>query len=325
MSSPEHLRKRLEALNREPLPEREKQAADVDGVRRKLSKQRRRRSASAEPPAEATHAERPPQPILYRRDLQQKEPAPRRLRVSGEPLDLAGAVGGSEVRCPRGDRAFLIANDVRELGEHTAELCGAFQKVLLHESSNARRWIATMCEGQGAAPSDVIFVDLETTGLGSTPLFLIGTMTWENDGLVVRQYFARTYAEEGATIALFLARLADKPLVVSFNGKSFDLPYVRVRAAANAIPYAAPSAHFDLLHVSRRIWKGRLPNCRLQTLERHICGRTRHGDIPGEEIPQAYHDYVRTGDAREMVQCLEHNMLDLVTLADLMVRLPPPG
>jgi hypothetical protein len=181
-----------------------------------------------------------------------------------------------------------------------------------------------MCGREGFLPDDVLFVDLETTGLGSTPLFLIGTMGWEGGGLVVRQYFARNYAEEPAVVRLFLDLLRRKPLLVSFNGKSFDMPYVRVRAAANGLPYVEPANHFDLLHVSRRIWRGYLPDCRLQTLERHVCGRTRTGDIPGADIPQAYHDFVRTGDARQMGECLRHNRLDLITLADLMVRLPAP-
>jgi len=149
-------------------------------------------------------------------------------------------------------------------------------------------------------------------------------MSWEGGGLVVRQYFARNYAEEAAVISTFLDRAAARKLLVSFNGKSFDLPYVRVRAVANAIPFQLGLDHLDLLHVSRRIWRGVLPDCRLQTLERHVCGRTRCGDIPGSEIPQVYHDFVRTNDARLMVEVLKHNMLDLVTLGDLLIRLPPP-
>ena len=108
---------------------------------------------------------------------------------------------------------------------------------------------------------------------------------------------------------------------MSFNGKSFDVPYLRARAAACGIPYTVALAHFDLLHTARRLWRGTLPNCRLQTLERHLCARTRSNDIPGADIPDAYHDYVRTGNAAQMVQIIEHNRLDLVTLAELMTRL----
>ena len=76
--------------------------------------------------------------------------------------------------------------------------------------------------------------------------------------------------------------------------------------------------HLDLLGESRRAWRGGLPNCKLQTLEYHICHRTRTDDIPGHLIPEAYHSYVRTGDAAEMIQVIEHNLLDLVTMVDLL-------
>ncbi|MCA9223198.1 MAG: ribonuclease H-like domain-containing protein [Planctomycetales bacterium] len=75
--------------------------------------------------------------------------------------------------------------------------------------------------------------------------------------------------------------------------------------------------HCDLLHHARRRWRGRLPNCKLQTLEQYLCGRRRSGDIPGHAIPAAYHEYVRSGDAWQMRSILHHNALDLVTLLQL--------
>ena len=310
MGSLNDLRKRLEELNRKPLPDvratkgaRKAPVADGLGdLRRKMAKRRaaKRRATPVRMP-DAPAAPRL-SPILYRRDLPRAEQkaAPA---MSESPVELVSAVSGTEVRCPRWGKAFLVAHQVRELEDEAAALCEVEELEL----------------------RDMMFVDLETTGLSCTPLFLIGTMVWEDAGLVVRQYFARNYAEEAAVISLFLDRMAEKKVLVSFNGKTFDLPYVRVRAVANAIPFAVDARHLDLLQVSRRVWKGKVPNCRLQTLERCVCGRTRFGDIPGSEIPQAYHDFVRTADARVMVEVLRHNMLDLVTLADLMVRLPAPG
>jgi uncharacterized protein YprB with RNaseH-like and TPR domain len=82
--------------------------------------------------------------------------------------------------------------------------------------------------------------------------------------------------------------------------------------------------HLDLLHHARRRWRDVLPDCRLQTLEWRVCGRRRSGDIPGEEIPEVYHRFVRTGDSRDIVSVFHHNALDLVTLADLAVALTAP-
>ena len=81
--------------------------------------------------------------------------------------------------------------------------------------------------------------------------------------------------------------------------------------------------HCDLLHHSRRRWKDKLPDCKLQTLERHICRRHRTDDIPGREIPSAYHDFVRSGDAWLIRSVLHHNALDLVTLLQLSMLLLP--
>ena len=166
-------------------------------------------------------------------------------------------------------------------------------------------------------------MDVESTGLGNSPLFLIGVMVWVGDGFETQQFFARNYAEERAVVSLFLEACAGKKLLVTFNGKSFDFPYIRARAAATGLSFDLAPSHLDLLHESRRIWKGRVPNCKLQTLETHVCKRIRHGDIPGSEIPDAYHQYVRTNDAWQMVDVLKHNLLDLVTMADLMNRMPP--
>ena len=168
----------------------------------------------------------------------------------------------------------------------------------------------------------MLFLDLETTGLTNSPLFLIGIMVWSGQGLEVRQYLARDYAEEAPAVALFAEACAGKRLLVTFNGKSFDLPYVRARALVSGVPFEASPVHFDLLHECRRIWKRALPDCRLQTLEQHVCGRARPADIPGHAIPDAYHDFVRTGNARQLVTILRHNLLDLVTRAELMTRFP---
>jgi uncharacterized protein YprB with RNaseH-like and TPR domain len=190
--------------------------------------------------------------------------------------------------------------------------------------SGLRRRLATLAGPPTPAITKTIFVDVESTGLGNTPLFLIGVMVWERGGFEVKQFFARSYAEEAAVIAAFDTCCRNRTLLVTFNGKSFDIPFIRTRAVANGLPFDHDLPHFDLLHECRRIWRGSLPNCKLQTLETHVCGRTRSGDIPGARIPDAYHEFVRSDNAVEIVEILKHNMLDLVTLADLMARLPRP-
>ena len=257
-----------------------------------------------------------------------REPAADAARPApappGEKVLLEQAVDGTVVDTDAG-RAFVIDRPIARIDPKFASLSETFARCLADCDSPLWTHLSDVADPGTLSAPGVIFLDLETTGLGTGPLFLIGTMLWRDGGLVVRQFFARDYSEERAAISLFLADSTDVGLLLSFNGKSFDLPYVRVRAAATGVDCTLDPPHLDLLHTGRRIWKGHFDDCRLQTLERFVCGRSRTGDIPGWQIPRAYHDYVRTGNAWQMVDCLEHNMLDLVTLADLMTRLPSKG
>ncbi len=173
-------------------------------------------------------------------------------------------------------------------------------------------------------PEEAVFVDTETTGLAGNMVFLLGTMRVSGTTLTLRQVFARDYREEPALLAEWLRLLASSSMIVSFNGKAFDLPVLRDRFAVHGIESPAEPVHVDLLHHARRRWRGVLPDCRLQTLEWRVCGRRRTGDIPGEEIPAAYHRFVRTADPSDMLTVFHHNALDLVTLADVAAALTAP-
>ena len=120
--------------------------------------------------------------------------------------------------------------------------------------------------------------------------------------------------------------VAAQDVLVTFNGKAFDWPMVldrsvRYRLETHVANDAAKLLHVDVLHHARRRWRKQLPDCRLQTLEAHVCARTRTGDIPGVEIPAVYHEFVRTGNGQLLKPILYHNAMDLVTLLDLTLRL----
>ena len=243
------------------------------------------------------------------------------LARSGDDCSLAleDAVTGEEVSHAEWGASLLVASRLEDAGPDGAlsdRLAVAFS------SPGLTARIAEICTARFESPDQIMFVDIETTGLTYTPLFLIGTMTWDPAGFEVRQYFARSFAEEASVIALFVDACRKKNLFVTFNGKSFDIPYIRKRATEHGIGYVPELGHFDLLYECRRIWGGVLPNCELQTLERHVCGRTRETDIPGHLIPEAYYEFVRTQDAWQIAEIVKHNVLDLATLAELMVRLP---
>jgi uncharacterized protein YprB with RNaseH-like and TPR domain len=179
-----------------------------------------------------------------------------------------------------------------------------------------------VCRLSDCGPEDLLFMDTETCGLSGCAIFLVGVMSCADGRLVFEQLFARDYSEEAAILDAFVGRARDKRLLVTFNGKAFDMNLIHERAAFHGLDtWGLDLPHLDLLHESRRRWKKRLPNCKLQTLERHLCNRRRVGDIPGSAIPDAYHQYVRTADARRIGDNLHHNLLDLLTMAELVTAL----
>jgi hypothetical protein len=171
----------------------------------------------------------------------------------------------------------------------------------------------------GFDPQRAVFLDLETTGLSHVPVFLAGVLCQEGTDLRIRQVFARTYAEEKSLLCEVGQTLSECEVVFTFNGNSFDLPYIRNRAIAHLLSVSLPPRRLDVFPHARRKWRGRVPDCKLQTLEAFVCGRCRTGDIPGHLIPETYHEYVRTGDITPLLPVFHHNALDLITTLELLV------
>jgi uncharacterized protein YprB with RNaseH-like and TPR domain len=229
---------------------------------------------------------------------------------------------GSACRTDRGE-VFLSEVKLREIYSGTSALVARFRRAFRQARRLARdhelpRFLEPLAE---AKPKETVLIDTETAGLHGRPLFMVGLLRLSSSGPVVSQYFARTYAEEAGLLAKMADLLPEVQLLVSFNGKAFDWPFVRDRMIYHRVSCQADFGHLDLLHPSRRRWRDELPNCRLQTLERYLSGRWRSGDIPGAEIPQRYHDYVRDGDARLIAPVFHHNRLDLLAMMELLIAL----
>ena len=181
-----------------------------------------------------------------------------------------------------------------------------------------------------ADPEKWLFLDTETTGLAGgtgTYAFLVGLAWWDAGGLQVEQFFMRDFSEEHSLLHELSGRLAERPVLVTFNGKSFDWPLLESRfTMTRSIAVPKLAAHLDLLHPARALWKLRLGSVRLVELERHVLdvprlGWRRDDDVSSALIPQFYFDYLRGGPMEPLAGVVRHNQMDLRGLAALFGKI----
>jgi hypothetical protein len=164
-----------------------------------------------------------------------------------------------------------------------------------------------------------IYLDTETTGLSGgsgTLAFLVGLAVVEADAIVLTQFLLTRFAAEAALLAAIGEFLSPMDRLVSYNGKSYDLPLLQTRFRMQGVaPPFDGLAHLDLLHPVRRLFGGRWSDCRLISLEQRLLGFTRSNDLPGSEAPAAWFRYVRSGHAGMLIQVVDHNCQDIISLA----------
>ena len=176
----------------------------------------------------------------------------------------------------------------------------------------------------GEQKNKIIFIDLETTGLSGgagTVAFLVGCGYFDLGAFQVRQFLLTSHAGERALLAAVAEFFEDADLIVTYNGKTFDVPVMETRWLFHRMEMPLGGVpHFDMLHPARRLWRHDEQGCRLSTLERTLFDVQRVGDVPGMEIPSRFFGFVRSGDPRPLEPVLEHNRIDLVSLAAVTAR-----
>ena len=233
---------------------------------------------------------------------------------------LIEILSGEEIENKHG-RFFLVSHVVRGTSRHGHRN--------IREAFDFNMSVAAVLANNpvigGYCSSDALFLDTETTGLAGgtgTMAFLIGLGWFEEGHFHVRQILARDFGEEAAALAYLKEIAGGKKFLITFNGKAFDVNLLSTRFILNRMQSDLASLpHLDLLHPSRRILGHRLENCRLVTLEADILGIQREGDVPGWEIPQRYFDWLRRRDPLLLAGILEHNRLDVISMATLTAHL----
>jgi uncharacterized protein len=200
-------------------------------------------------------------------------------------------------------------------------------------------WPALALLEPSIGQSRVLFIDVETTGLAGgagTYAFLVGCGWFEGATFKVRQFLLARYGAERGLLEDVAGTAADAGALVTYNGKTFDVPLLETRFLFHRMTASfAGMPHVDILHSARRLWRTApyrplngagaslgeaRASCCLDSLEESILGHVREDDVPGYAIPSRYFQYVRSGDERPLAAVLEHNRLDLLSLALLTAR-----
>src|SRR5881296_3657365 len=249
---------------------------------------------------------------------------PAAIRTPGEEDVLGRLLGAGVASNPFGEhlavRNWFSTPEFSEPSSTTLELLSRTR-----DESIARKTRAALDN-----PEKWLFLDTETTGLAGgtgTYAFLTGIAWWDSGGLQVEQFFMRDFADEHSVLCELAERIAERPVLVTFNGKTFDWPLLESRFTMTR-RIAAPklAAHLDLLHPARALWRLRLGSVRLVELEREVLdarrlGWHRENDVSSALIPQFYFDYLRGGPVEPLAAVVRHNQMDLRGLAALFGKI----
>ena len=244
-------------------------------------------------------------------------------RITGPPPYPSPRAGEGEI-----DLGPDRQRELRPLPANCAEEPTPFGPVVVRREwfpDDGDRGVEALATCLGLAPGDLrrpLFLDTETTGLSGgtgTVAFLVGLAWREADGLTLAQYFLRDFDEENALLWAVGQCVKEAGVLVSYNGRCFDWPLLQTRLVMRRSEWASPP-HFDLLTMARRIFKPRLPDCALQTIEQAVLDLHRADDLPGSLIPSRYFAWLRDGDPRVLDPVFTHNRQDVLSMALLLAR-----
>lgn len=179
-----------------------------------------------------------------------------------------------------------------------------------------------------AAPRGALYIDTETTGLsggaGTVP-FLIG-VAYEGAGgrPIVEQLLLRQLGQEAPMLARLAELLSRATMIVTYNGKTFDVPLLRTRFVMNRMPVPELPPHLDLLQLARRLHRSRLKVRTLAAIEENVLGQSRVDDVAGADVVACYAHFLRTGDAEALLGVVEHNERDVLSMIALVALYGEP-
>ncbi len=231
------------------------------------------------------------------------------------------------------DDNLVVGRDIHDIltGEYTSEEQLVFKIETLYPISKVDDKIPEIIKNyakiSGVSLAETLFIDTETTGLSGgtgTYTFLVGCGYVVGNNFKLIQFFLKDPAGEEILVNNLLALFEDFSCMLTFNGKSFDIPLLKTRFTLHS--FEGKLDHYqqiDLLHLARRFWRNRLDSCNLQNLEDKILliNRDPTKEIPGGEIPWVYFDYLDTREATFLSNVISHNQSDIYNMFLLYQRI----
>lgn len=178
--------------------------------------------------------------------------------------------------------------------------------------------------GMPPADAPLICIDTETTGLATasgTVAFLIGLGWWDDDRFRQVQLLLPDHPAERGLLARLATHVPADGWLVSYNGRGFDWPLLVARYRMAGVAAPAHAGHLDLLPFVRRVFRHRMADAKLKTVETDLLGTFRRGDVDGWQIPGLFLDFLRGGEAWPLVDVVRHNREDVRSLGRLLGRI----
>lgn len=257
-------------------------------------------------------------------------PDEARTAVMGQ-LELVSGIGPATASKLRGQGLVSIEHLVgsQRYGPEAEAICGewaggdlvALCDRLRRRLAGRGHLLATLVTAT-VHPRDIVFLDVETLGLAGNTIFLCGLGHWVGEQVEVKQLLAPSFGDEPALLRAVARALASAKVVVTYNGRTADMAWLRSRCFYHGLPEMPSIAHVDLLFGTRRRFvcdDGVLGDVRLVTVQQGVLEMDRpDNDIPGAAVPELYQEYQRTGCEGLLIPVLDHNRTDVEALGPLL-------
>ena len=163
--------------------------------------------------------------------------------------------------------------------------------------------------------------DIETTGLDASYGRILCACFKFTDEEDVRTVVSRRYKDEPRALRQIHALYKKADVIVTWNGKLFDLPFVNARTMIRRKEAQCPhildpsKKHIDLMYMSKKL---RTRGNRMDGAAKDLAGKNQKYDVEAEEWVRAV-----DGDRRAFDRIVRHCEVDVVMTEELLEILKP--